>query len=74
MKLHHLCKQDARCCEEWRPEHPLAEQGVLCLEQSDKPNRTTRSPVTTGSSFMFIVSSSLEDKNPDFVFLFSGTH
>lgn len=72
MKLHHLCKQDAQHCEEWRLEHPLAEQDVLCVEQSDRPNWTTCSSAKTDHSFMFTVSSSLEDKNPDFFFYFQA--
>lgn len=47
-------------------EHPLDEQDVLCLEQSDGPNKTTCSSVKTFYSFIFTISSSLEDKNTYF--------
>lgn len=34
MELNHSCTEDTQCCEEWRLQHPLAEQDVSCLEQS----------------------------------------
>lgn len=60
----HLHNQDAWYCEKWRLKHPLAQQDVLCFQQSDGPNWTISSSMETGYSFRLTVCSSLEHRNP----------
>lgn len=51
----HLHNQDAWCCEKWRLKYPLAQQDVLCFQQSDGPNWTISS-METGYSFRLTAS------------------
>lgn len=66
MKLNCPCKENTQWWDEWRLQHPSAEQDVSCLEQSDRPNQAICSSVKTAYSAMLTVSSALDDKNPDF--------